>query len=347
MKNRHSAYWYAKNCGWTYSEAPSLAAQYIDLHFGVPGEWKGVYGGDFSDSNADGVRGGGTYDHPKFDRAVKKLARERVGACGGRGGFSPRFGGGYEDILAPDFNPLLFAALIAADIGIAVGNEVRKLRDPEERARMRRELMRNLRIVRRPFYYARETARRRQLAAERRKLKSRTTYAPEPPPAQILDAWNRRKDSKEDMIRLGGMLQDLECYVDNRLRFDAHGNVVGRNGGILGWLRKTLPELAPKYKTLMRYKAMVIRLRQATATEDPEPTERMMAAPPPHPVVAEILADPRNTFESIEEHLRRALSPDEVLADPPNAPPRVMRPSREKSRRKPEGWKSRAGRFSH
>ena len=284
MKNRHSAYWYAKNCGWTHSDAPSLAAQYVDLHFGIPGEWKSVY--DSSESR-----------------------RWR--------GFGPRFGGGYEDILAPDFNPLLFGVLIAADIGLAVRNEVRKLRDPEERARMRRELMRNLRIVRRPFYYARETARRRQLAAERRKLKSRTTYAPEPTPAQILDAWNRRKDSKEDMIRLGGMLQDLECYVDNRLRLDAHGNVVGRNGGILGWLRERLPELAPKYKTLMRYKAMAIRLRQATATEDPEPTERMMAATPPHPVVAEILADPRNTFESIEEHLRRALSPDEVLADPP------------------------------
>ena len=313
--NRHSAYWYAKNYGWTHSDAPSLAAQYVDLHFGIPGEWKSVYGGDFSDSDADGVRGGGTYDHPKFDRAVKKLARERVGACGGRRGFGPRFGGGYEDVFAPDFNPLLFAALIAADIGIAVKNDVQKLRDPEERARMRRELMRDLRIVRRPFYYARETARRRQLAAERRKLRSRTTYAPEPTPAQILDAWNRRKDSKEDMIRLGGMLQDLECYVDNRLRLDAHGNVVGRNGGILGWLRERLPELAPKYKTLMRYKAMAIRLRQATATEDPEPTERMMAAPTTHLVVAEILADPTPTFANLERTIARVIDPDAVLLD--------------------------------
>ena len=44
------------------------------------------------------------------------------------------------------------------------------------------------------------------------------------------------------MVRLGGMLQDLECYVDNCLRFDESGEVVGRNGGIKGWLGEKLPE---------------------------------------------------------------------------------------------------------
>ena len=58
------------------------------------------------------------------------------------------------------------------------------------------------------------------------------------------------------------MLHDLECYVDNCLRFDESGDVVGRNGGIRGWIKENLPELSPKYKTLMRYKAMAIRLRQ-------------------------------------------------------------------------------------
>ena len=57
---------------------------------------------------------------------------------------------------------------------------------------------------------------------------------------------------------------NLECYVDNCLRFDVAGNVVGRNGGIRGWIAENVPELLPKYKTLMRYKALAVRIRQAT-----------------------------------------------------------------------------------
>ena len=186
---------------------------------------------------------------------------------------SYRFGNG-RSIYDPEpvFNPLIFATYLAADIGIAVRKVSETFTDPVKRDRIRRELLRDLRIVRRPFYYARETARRRQLAAERRKITHRTTTAPMPTPKVLLDAWNRRKESKERMILLGGMLQDLECYVDCALRFDGNGNVVGRNGGIRGWLREFLPELSPKYKTLMRYKAMAIKLRQATGTQDPTPT---------------------------------------------------------------------------
>ena len=85
-------------------------------------------------------------------------------------------------------------------------------------------------------------------------------------PDEVLAAWNARKDSREAMIRLGGILQDLEFYVDNCLKFGESGEVVGRNGGIKGWLFDNLPELLPKYKTLMRCKAMAVRLRQATDT---------------------------------------------------------------------------------
>ena len=168
------------------------------------------------------------------------------------------------------------AVCTAMDIGVAMRETVRAFADPVERDRMRRELLRDLRAVRRPFYYARETARRRKLAAERRKITQRTTLAPEPTPADVLAAWERRKVSKEDMIRLGGMLHDLECYVDNALRFNEAGDIVGRNGGIREWLKENLPELSPKYKTLMRYKAMAIRLRQATGTKDPTPTSALL-----------------------------------------------------------------------
>ena len=194
------------------------------------------------------------------------------------------------------FNPLILGVCIAMDIGI---------------------LMRDLRIVRRPFYYAREKARRRELAAARRKLSRRTTTAPMPTPDALLAAWNERKDSREAMIRLGGMLHDLECYVDNCLRFDESGDVVGRNGGIRGWLKENLPELSPKYKTLMRYKAMAIRLRQATCTKDPTPTAALLDETPRHTVVEEILSGPEPIFDRVFKKLDHILSPETVLLDEP------------------------------
>ena len=211
---------------------------------------------------------------------------------------------------------ICLAVCTAMDIGTAMRETVRALADPVERDRMRRELLRDLRAVRRPFYYARETARRRELAAERRKITRRTTLAPEPTAADVLAAWERRKDSKEDMIRLGGMLHDLECYVDNALRFNEAGDVVGRNGGIRGWLKENLPELSPKYKTLMRYKAMAIRLRQATGTKDPTPTSTLLKDKNPHEAVRELLKDFRMTFSSLEEGLAQRLDSERVFLDP-------------------------------
>ena len=313
----HSAYWYAKNCGWTRSDRASHVERLLD------------------EVRRDLKFGGGRVDG--------NLSCDPLG-----------FG-------------VCLAVCTAMDIGAAMRETARALADPAERDRMRRELLRDLRAVRRPFYYARETARRRALAAERRKITRRTTLAPEPTPAAVLAAWGRRKDSKEDMIRLGGMLHDLECYVDNALRFDANGDVVGRNGGIRGWLKENLPELFPKYKTLMRYKAMAIRLRQATGTKDPTPTSALLgdwaggtnaadrtsktdethttnepsapnrekatgkgnaadakrpargASETPHEVVRELLKDFRMTFSSLEEGLRQRLDPERVFLDPAKA----------------------------
>jgi hypothetical protein len=156
-------------------------------------------------------------------------------------------------------------------------DELSKFANPVERDRMKRELMRDLRRLRRPFYYARETERRRELATARRKVMRRTTSAPMPTPEEILAAWNARKESREAMVRLGGMLQDLECYVDNCLRFGEDGEVVGRNGGIRGWLFDKLPELLPKYKTLMRYKAMADKFRRVCGLGDPDGAEDALA----------------------------------------------------------------------
>ena len=257
-KYAHSAYWYAMNYGYTYSERDTFAGRYLDYC-------------------TRPARGGGTYLH--------------------------------------ELNLLMLCAYAMADVGLAVKRELDVLRDPAERDRIRREAMQGLRALRRPFYYARERERRRGLAAARRKVLRRRTTAPAPTPEALLAAWEARKESREAMIRLGGMLHDLECHVDNCLRFDESGAVVGRNGGIRGWIRENLPDLAPKYKTLMRYKALAVRLRQATDTRDPTPTSALLEGPR-HEAVAEILADPAPVFSHVFAALEHRLSPDTVFLDP-------------------------------
>ena len=286
---RHSAYWYAYHYGWTYSEAQSWTGQYLDIH---------------------------TY-RPRM--------RERPdGAFRSKDWFKWRNSAPCFD---STFNPLMFCACAMVDVGHAMRDGVSKLADPAERARMKRELVRDLRRFRRPFYYERETERRRRLAVERRKISRRATSAPMPTPEEVLAAWNARKESREAMIRLGGMLHDLECYVDNCLRFDESGDVIGRNGGIKGWLDEKIPELLPKYKTLMRYKAMAVRLRQATETKDPKPTSALLDETPRNDVVAKLLEDPEPVFSRIFAALDHMLSPETVFLDAP----------KEKMRRKTSG----------
>ena len=118
------------------------------------------------------------------------------------------------------------------------------------------------------------------------------------------------------MIILGGMMHDLECYVDNCLRFDEAGNVVGRNGGIRGWIAENVPELMPKYKTLMRYKALAMRLRQVTETKDPQPTSKLLVKPL-HKAVKTILAENEPVFSHVFTMLEHMLSPATVMLDAP------------------------------
>ena len=275
---RHSAYWHAYHYGRTFSEAGTYTGRYLDL------------------------------------RTYRPNARELAnGEWSGKDWLSWRNG---PVIFDSQFNPLMLGVCIAMDIGVAMRDEVKKLADPAERDRIKRELMRDLRIVRRPFYYARETKRRRELAAARRKISRRRTTAPMPTREDILAAWSVRKESREAMIRLGGMLHDLECYVDNCLRFDETGAVVGRNGGIRGWLKENLPELSPKYKTLMRYKALAMRVRQATNTKDPTPTATLLNEPRCK-VVSALLADQEPVFDRLFAAVDRLVAPEAVFLDEP------------------------------
>ena len=127
--------------------------------------------------------------------------------------------------------------------------------------------------VRRPAYYVAENARRRALAAERRKIRARRTDNDCPTKEQILDAWIARRRSHEDAIRFGSLIEDLECYIDNSLRRDEDGVIVGRNPGVKGWLRENIPALALQYTTVMRYKAAAKKLKQITELTDPTPMD--------------------------------------------------------------------------
>ena len=277
-KYEHSAYYYAYRYGWTYSEARTLAGKYLDQHTYRPR----------------------MRQRPDEEWSSKEWFKWRNAS----------------KEIDSTFNPFLLTACAAVDIGIAMRDTVRAIADPIERDRMKRELMRDLRRVRRPFYYAQEVERRRSLALERRKIRRRRTTAPMPTPEVLLKAWNGRKSSRKAMILLGGIMHDLECYVDNCLRFDESGNVVGRNGGIRGWLKENVPELFPKYKTLMRYKALAVRLRQATDTKDPKPTSKLLEKPF-HKAVAMILADEEAVFARVFSAVEHMLSPATVMLDAP------------------------------
>ena len=277
-KYEHSAYYYAYRYGWTYSEARTLAGKYLDQHTYRPR----------------------LRQRPDEEWSSKEWFKWRNAS----------------KEIDSTFNPFLLAACAAVDIGIAMRDTVRAIADPVERDRMKRELMRDLRRVRRPFYYAQEVERRRSLAIERRKIRRRRTTAPMSTPEVLLKAWNERKSSRKAMIILGGMMHDLECYVDNCLRFDEVGNVVGRNGGIRGWIAENVPKLLPKYKTLMRYKALAVRIRQATETKDPKPTSKLLVKPL-HKAVEIILADETPVFSHVFATVEHMLSPMTVMLDAP------------------------------
>lgn len=120
-----------------------------------------------------------------------------------------------------------------------------------------------------------------RLACERRKLLCRATVATQPTATDLRVAWHFRKRSPEDLLRLGGLMMDLECFVDNSLYGKLRGKapqIKGRHPGIRGWLRENCPELLPKYFTLMRLKGLARRVRQAVEVADPVPTAALLDA---------------------------------------------------------------------
>ena len=136
-----------------------------------------------------------------------------------------------------------------------------------------------IRRLRRPTYYERERARRQKLADARREIRKHHTLNPQPTFDAIRAALRIARSSPEAALRLGSLLEDLECFVDNTLRFDRQGRIVGRKGGIKRLLEREAPDLFEKYSTIMRYKAMAKRFRQACGSGEPIPPAMLLPEP--------------------------------------------------------------------
>lgn len=134
-----------------------------------------------------------------------------------------------------------------------------------------------IRSLRRPTYYEVERARRLRLAEERRRIRRRRTISPCPTPDMLRTAFAQARLSNVRMLYFGSLLEDLECYVDNSVVWSgAEGRIVGRRGGIRQWLRENAPDLSEHYKTLMKYKALAKKFRQAIGVVDPTPATAVL-----------------------------------------------------------------------
>ena len=204
---------------------------------------------------------------------------------------------------------------------------------------IREAVRRHLNRVRRPTYYAAERRRRLALARARRSQGRRVTTNPRPSLDAIRALYAQVRRNPEAALRLGGLLEDLECYLDNHPRFEG-SRCLGRAGGIKRHLQKHAPDLFEHYAALMRYKAIAKRFRQAAGTADPVPADALLpgeaagrAEPEARKQAAEILAEGAGTVLALEAALALRLDPDCI--------PALAAPSAERTERTPRrilGW---------
>ena len=141
---------------------------------------------------------------------------------------------------------------------------------------MRRRIDLHLHRLRRPSYYETERARRLRLTQARRRVRQRATTNACPTADQLRRAFLHARDSVGNMVRLGSLMEDLECYIDNSLVFGEDGRIIARKGGIRRYIQSEIPDLYKSYKTLMRYKALARRFRQAVGICDPIPAASVL-----------------------------------------------------------------------
>ena len=116
---------------------------------------------------------------------------------------------------------------------------------------------------------------------EQHKSPPRTSAMPPPSLDTLRDAYQRRNESCESMIRLGSMLEDIEAAHGVGYKFEKFDDSGTADSffidydtpwqtGIRGFL-KDAPDLLAAYKTLMRYKKLSADFRDAIELYDPNP----------------------------------------------------------------------------
>ena len=125
-------------------------------------------------------------------------------------------------------------------------------------------------------------AKARRIAwGEQHKSPPRTSAMPPPSLDALRDAYRRRNESCEAMIRLGSMLEDIEAAHGVGYKFEKFDDSGTADSffidydtpwqtGIRGFLKGT-PDLLAAYKTLMRYKKLSADFRKAIGLQDPNP----------------------------------------------------------------------------
>ena len=133
-------------------------------------------------------------------------------------------------------------------------------------------------------------AKARRIAwGERHKSPPRTSAKPPPSLDALRDAYQRRNESCESMIRLGSMLEDIEAAHGVGYKFEKFDDSGTADSffidydtpwqtGIRGFL-KDAPDLLAAYKALMRYKKLSADFRDAIELYDPNPASLVFDDP--------------------------------------------------------------------
>ena len=133
-------------------------------------------------------------------------------------------------------------------------------------------------------------AKARRIAwGEQHKSPSRTSAKPPPSLGALREAYQRRNESCEAMIRLGSMLEDIEAAHGVGYKFEKYDDSGTADSyfidydtpwqtGIRGFL-KDAPDLLVSYKTLMRYKKLSADFRDVIELYDPNPASLVFDGP--------------------------------------------------------------------
>jgi hypothetical protein len=105
------------------------------------------------------------------------------------------------------------------------------------------------------------------------------------------------------------MLLDAEATTDSSLVRDADGEIVGRNGGLRGWLFDNCPDLLPHYAALTGYRRLAWETRDEADLFDPVPAELLLAPEPE--IEAKVRPNLRERLPGARKRLRERLAAPE------------------------------------